>query len=99
MEGRGIAGASVRPLFHDQFARIALVRLEALVAHRGPTVAAIEEVADADVEWIARRSHHRGRRGPRSRALRSALPSRCGAGASHRSGRHHTRLPDAFAVS
>jgi hypothetical protein len=38
VEARGIAGATLRPLFHD---RIAHIRLEPLVAHRGPTFAAI----------------------------------------------------------
>ena len=65
VEARGIARATLRPLFHNQFARIALVRLEALVAHRGPTLAAIEEVADSDVERIAGRSHLRWRRSGR----------------------------------
>src|SRR5262249_14339781 len=50
-----IAAASAA-LFHNEFARIALVRLEALVAHRSPTIAAIEQIADADVDRIARRA-------------------------------------------
>src|SRR5438874_1620030 len=89
------------PLLHDQFARIALVRLEPLVAHRGPAFAAIEKVPDTDVERIARRSHLRGRRSDRSRTFRGPQPPRsatAATGSSHWSGRHHTRLPNAFAV-
>src|SRR5450755_1665590 len=82
MEARRIPSTRRRPLFHDQFARIAFVGLEPLVAHRSPAIAAIEKDPDTDVERIVHWSHLRGRR----------------SGRSHRSGRHHARLPNAFTV-
>ena len=76
MKAGGIARAALGPFFHDQFARIALVRLEALVAHRGPTVAAIEEIPDRDIERIVRRPDLRGRGSCRSRTFGRPLPAR-----------------------
>ena len=65
VEGGGVAGGPVGALFHDEFARIALIGLEALVAHGGPAVAAVEEISYRDVQRIACRSHHGGRGGTR----------------------------------
>src|SRR5215203_6803185 len=78
MESRRIARATLRPFFHDQLARIAFVRLETLVAHCGPTVTTVEEVADTDVQWTAGRAHLCRRRSSRRRcrcsgALRTPL--------------------------
>src|SRR4051812_29556699 len=95
MEARGIAGGTVIPLFHDQFAGIALVCLESVVAHRGPAFAAIEKIPHTDVQRTARRPHLGGRRSDGSRTCRSAAAA---TGSSAGTGRHHTRLPNSFAV-
>src|SRR6202011_1725599 len=39
-----------RPFFHDELVALAFESLEPLIAHGCPTVGAIEEVADHDVE-------------------------------------------------
>ena len=54
VHGRGVAArAALGVLFHDQFAALALVRLEPRVVHGRPTLASVKEIADGDVEWSA----------------------------------------------
>jgi hypothetical protein len=62
VKARGLTVTPLRALFHDQLARIAFVCLEPFVAHRRPTVAAVKEIANTDVERIARLTHLRRRR-------------------------------------
>src|SRR5215203_6009751 len=95
MKGSGITRAALSPLFHDHFARIALVRLEPLVTHRGPTIAAIEKIADTHIERIARRSYLRGRSSSRRRRRRSRTLRAC---AGHWSRGHHASLPNTFTI-
>ena len=71
----------------DQFVALALERLEALIAHRGPALGAVEEIADHDVQrrrrcwersrWarsVGRRDWRLGRGRPRRRWTASPSP-------------------------
>src|SRR6478672_6511335 len=98
MQARRIAAGALGTFFHNEFAALALVSLEALIAHRRPAFGAVEQIADAHVDRIAGRSHRGRGRSSRRRRRRSRAGLSTSSTPCSKTYGNHTTLPDAFAA-